>query len=439
MNVEDEKTTREWILFPIGMAAFSTVVEAAILPIYFQQVAASPFSVEDASVYWSYLTALSLLLTVILAPVLGSIADRIGGHRRLFVYSNVIAILATGGLVFVGRGGWLLAALLYLIGSVGNKCAYLFYLALLPHLAPHRRLDQISCQSYTWNYIGGTVSLALALGLIMYVFPDSTWGARVAFLLVAVWWAVFSAILLPRLPEPRFSNRTSHTGMSLVVEAIRQLVETFRDIRGHQQTFTFLLALGLYSGGISTVILMATTLGPEVGIGSNELIGAIVINQAVGIPVMLVLTRLVPKTGARRVILTGLAVYTFIAVLGYFTITRWMFWTLAVLAGMADGMVLALSRSLFSKMIPLEDSGEYFGLYTVALRLSGIIGPMLFGVLVRLFDTPRLAMLAPLALFFAGRALMAFVDDDRVTDRPDGQSQADGSGNEPAATAGESA
>jgi UMF1 family MFS transporter len=438
MTILPEKNqTRSWALFMIGSTAFATAVEAAILPIYFQQVAANPFTIEDASIYWGYLSATALFLAALLAPLLGSIADEIGGRRRLFAISNTVAILATGALILVGPGGWMLAAILYLVAAVAGSCTYLFYISLLPHMAPRDQLDRLACESFGWSYVGGVITLVLALGMVMFVFPDSTWGPRVAFLLMAIWWAVASAILLPRIPEPPAGMKQAGAGTNLLITGVKRVAATFRDIRKNHQLFTFLCALALYTGGVNTIVTMATSLGLEIGIGTNELIGALVLNQAIAIPVMWLVGRTVAKTGAKRILLAGLFLYTLISIAGYFMVNNMVFWMLAGLLGVAQGIVAALGVSMFSKMIPLERSGEFFGAYIVAMRLSGIVGPMSFGLLASLLATTRLAMLLPLVMFFAGRAMLAFVDDDRAAGQPDGQEQAAGSENEPATAAGE--
>jgi UMF1 family MFS transporter len=411
MASENKQAINAWVLFPMGPKAFSVVVEVAILPVYFQQVAASSFSAEDASTYWKYITLAVLFLSALFAPFLGGIADQLGARKQLLIISNIVGIIAAGAMIFVGPGDWVLAIGLYLFASVGASCVYSFYDSFLIHIVPRKDLDEVSCRSAMWSYVSGAVTLSLTLLVVLLIFPNDNWGMRVTFLLMAICWAVASVMILPRLPEPPVKNDHSPTRASSLVNGAKGVMGSLQKAQTNRQLLLFLCAFGAYSGGISTIITMSNVYGRELGLGTTGLIVALALNQVVGIPASWLYGRLAQRIGAKRMVMAGLVLYTLIAIVAYFTVNVWIFWLLVVMVGLVQGGVTALNRSLFSKMISPERSSGLFGLYTAANRFSTIIGPMAFGMLVQAWGTTRLAMLSTLFLLFVGRILLEFVAD----------------------------
>jgi len=401
-----------WCMYDWGSSAFSTTVEAAVFPVYFEGVAAASLPGNMATVYWGYTNAIALLIAALLAPILGSIADYTGGKKRLLTIFAGAGILATVLMVLIDTGDWLMALVLFLLGTIGISASYIFYDALLPHVARPEDIDYVSSKGYALGYLGGGILLAVNILMIQVVWAGSTLGPRLSFLTVAVWWAIFTIPLLRRVPEPPANTAGIGEGVSPVAAGFRRLGQTFRELRKYRQLFFFLLAFWLYNDGIGTIIKMATIYGAEIGIGMIDLIGALLLTQFVGIPFSLLFGKFSSKIGTKRSIMLGLGWYTLIAIGGYFMSHAWHFWALAFAVGMVQGGTQALSRSLFGLMAPKARSAEFFGFYDISSKFAGIAGPALFAVVGQLTGSSRLSIVALVIFFIGGIFLLTRVDEE---------------------------
>ena len=406
------KITNAWCMYDWGSSAFSTTVEAAVLPVYFEQVVAAGLPGNLPTVYWAYTNSLSLLIVALLAPILGSIADYTGSKKRLLTVFAVIGIIATAAMVLIDTGDWMLAMVLFLLGSVGLGGSYVFYDALLPHIARPDDIDYVSSKGYALGYLGGGILLAINIVMIQMIWAGSTLGPRLSFLTVAVWWAIFTIPLLRWVPEPPAYTGDIGAGVNPVEAGFRRLGKTFREIRKYRQLFFFLIAFWLYNDGIGTIIKMATIYGSEIGIGMSDLIGALLLTQFVGIPFSLLFGKFSGKIGTKRAIMLGLGWYTLITIAGYFMSQAWHFWVLAFMVGMVQGGTQALSRSLFGVMAPKARSAEFFGFYDISSKFAGIAGPFLFGLVGQLTGSSRLSIVALIVFFIGGIILLALVDEE---------------------------
>ena len=398
-------------MYDWGSSAFSTTIEAAVLPVYFEQVVAASLPGNTATVYWGYTNAVALLLAALLAPILGSIADYTGGKKRLLTIFAGIGVLATMLMVLINTGDWLLALVLFLFGSIGISASYVFYDALLPHVARPEDIDYVSSKGYALGYLGGGILLAVNILMIQVIWANSTLGPRLSFLTVGVWWAIFTLPLLRRVPEPPANTAGIGAGVNPVVAGFRRLGQTFGEIRKYRQLFFFLLAFWLYNDGIGTIIKMATIYGSEIGIGMIDLIGALLLTQFVGIPFSLLFGKFSGRLGTKRSIMVGLGWYALIAVVGYFMSQAWHFWVLAFAVGMVQGGTQALSRSLFGLMAPKARSAEFFGFYDISSKFAGIAGPALFALVGQLTGSSRLSIIALIVFFIGGILLLTRVDE----------------------------
>lgn len=400
-----KRTVNAWCMYDWGSSAFSTTVEAAVLPVYFEQVVAAGLAGNLATVYWGYTNSIALLVTALLAPILGSIADYTAGKKRLLGIFAIIGIAATALMVLIDSGDWQLAIGLFFLGSVGLGASYVFYDSLLPHVARPKDIDYVSSKGYALGYLGGGLLLAVNILMIQVIWAGSTLGPRLSFLTVAIWWAIFSIPLFRHVPEPPANTAGIAEGTHPVVAGFRRLGQTFREIRKYRQLFLFLVAFWLYNDGIGTIIKMATIYGSEIGIGMIDLIGALLLTQFVGIPFSLLFGKFSSKIGTKRAIMLGLAWYTLIAIAGYAMSQAWHFWVLAFAVGMVQGGTQALSRSLFGLMAPKARSAEFFGFYDISSKFAGIAGPALFALVGQLTGSSRLSIVA-LIVFFIGGILM---------------------------------
>ncbi len=402
-----------WCMYDWGSSAFSTTVEAAVLPVYFEQVVAAGLGGNTPTVYWAYTNAIALIIVALLAPVLGSVADYTGGKKRLLTVFAAIGIAATTLMVLIDSGDWLLALGLFLLGTIGLSASYVFYDSLLPHVTRADDIDYVSSKGYALGYVGGGILLAVNVLMIQVVWAGSplNLGPRLSFLTVAVWWAIFTIPLLRRVPEPPANTTGIGAGVNPLAASFRRLGQTFHEIRKYRQLFFFLLAFWLYNDGIGTIIKMATIYGSEIGIGMTDLIGALLLTQFVGIPFSLLFGKFSGKIGTKRAIMLGLGWYALITVGGYFMQAPWQFWVLALMVGMVQGGTQALSRSLFGVMAPKARSAEFFGFYDVSSKFAGIVGPALFGVVGQLTGSSRLSIVALIVFFIGGIVLLGRVDE----------------------------
>jgi UMF1 family MFS transporter len=405
------KIVNAWCMYDWGSSAFSTTIEAAVLPVYFAGVAAAHLSGNLATVYWGYTNAIALLISALLAPILGSIADYTGGKKRLLAVFAAVGILATALMVLIDTGDWALALILFLFGTIGLSTSYVFSDALLPHVARPEDIDYVSSKGYALGYLGGGILLAVNILMIQVIWAGSTLGPRLSFLTVAIWWAIFTIPLLRRVPEPPANTAGIGEGVSPVVAGFRRVGQTFSEIRKYRQLFLFLLAFWLYNDGIGTIIKMATIYGAEIGIGMIDLIGALLLTQFVGIPFSLLFGKFSGRVGTKRSIMIGLGWYALIAIGGYFMSQAWHFWALAFAVGMVQGGTQALSRSLFGLMAPKARSAEFFGFYDISSKFAGIAGPALFAVVGQLAGSSRLSIVALIIFFIGGILLLTRVDE----------------------------
>jgi UMF1 family MFS transporter len=312
----DERTYRRivnaWCMYDWANSAFATTILAVVLPIYYSQVAGATLPSEArATAYWSVGLSLSLAIVAVLSPILGTISDVIRGKKRFLAAFAGMGIVATGMLVLVTTGDWLLASILFVLGRIGFTAANVFYDALLPHVARQDDQDRVSTRGYALGYLGGGLLLAINAVMIRYL-PD-TWGPRLSFLSVAIWWAVFSIPLLIRVAEPPTATARLGEGENVIGVSVRRLRETFKDIRQYRELFKYLIAFLIYNDGIGTIIGVAAIYGAELGFGELELILALLLVQFVGIPFSLIFGRLPSPAEKRRSFFLAFIVFNLVA------------------------------------------------------------------------------------------------------------------------------
>lgn len=412
----DRRANRAWCFYDWANSAFATTVMAALFPPFFRELAiASGRGEAEATALWGYVTAGALLLIAITAPLLGAVADVVGGRKRFLAFMAGLGVLATGLFATLGTDGWRTAAVLYVAANFGFAGSIIFYESLLPGLARGRDMDRLSAQAYGLGYAGGGLLLVLNLMWVMhpdwFAMPDKGFAIRASFVSVAVWWGLFSLPLFRFVPEPPATPRAPGEASGTVLTlGFRRLIATLKEISRYRQLVMFLVAYWIYNDGIGTIVKMATAYGSEIGIGMTDLIGALVLTQAVGIPFAILFGRLARRTGPKRAILLALAVYLVISIFGFFLSTAHQFYVLAGLVGTVQGGAQALSRSLFASMVPRHRTGEFFGFYSSSGKLAGVAGPLVFGLVSQGTGTSRLGILSLVVFFAVGGWLLTRVD-----------------------------
>lgn len=288
-----------WTMYDWANSAFITTVLGAMLPVYYSRVAGATLPSEaTATAYWSLGLSLSLLVIAILSPILGTVSDAMRAKKRLLTFFIAQGVLATALLALVERGDWLLASATFIIARIGFGSANVFYDALLPHVAREEDRDSVSARGYAMGFLGG--GLLLTVNVAMYLLLPGTLGTRLAFLSVAVWWAVFSIPILTRVPEPPASGLALPPGQNVLTAAVRHLVERLRHVRDYRELFKYLIAFLIYNDGIGTIIGVGVIYGAELGLGTTELVLALLLNQFASMPFALIFGRLPNRAETRR-------------------------------------------------------------------------------------------------------------------------------------------
>jgi len=415
---------RAWALYDWANSAMMCTIITAIFPIYYQQAACAGLPRETATRRFAAATTLAMVVIALASPVLGAIADLRGGKKRLLGGFMILGAGACAAMFAIHTGAVLLASLLFILANIGANGSFVFYDALLPHIAHGREMDRVSTAGYALGYIGGGILLALNLAWIQYPEwfglpsgPDlsesqRTLGPRLAFVSVAVWWILFSIPLFLKVPEPPVSDDSASRQplQTTIFAAFRQLGATVRSLRRYHQALLMLLAFLIYNDGIGTIIRMATIYGGEIGVNDTVMIAAVLLVQFVGIPCAFLFGLLAGRLGAKVAITLGLGVYVGICVFGWFMTTSAHFLILALLVGAVQGGTQALSRSLFARLIPRARSAEFFAFFGVAEKFAGILGPALFGLINLITGESRGAILSVIAFFAIGAAILWRVD-----------------------------
>lgn len=422
---KSRKSTVSWALYDWANSAFATTVMAGFFPLFFKQYWSADSAATTSTFYLGLGNSFASLLIVLAAPVLGVIADSGGLRKRMLAAFAAAGILATAGFFLVGQGMWPAAILLYIIGIVGFSGANVFYDALLLAVSSKNDRHRTSALGYSLGYLGG--GLLFLVNVIMTLQPqwfglaDAAEAVKWSFVSVAVWWAVFTVPILMFVDESvDFDRVDASTSTSeparrsffdMIKIAFRELGSTLKSIRSHRNTALFLLAYWLYIDGVATIIRMAVDYGLSIGLPSDSLIVALLLVQFIGFPATLMFGRIGEKYGPKFGLWIGLWAYVAATGYAYFMDTTWEFYGLAVALGLVQGGVQSLSRSLFSNLIPVAKSGEFFGFLNMMGKSAAVVGPLLVGVVAYLTNDPRLGIASILILFFAGMFVLRFVDD----------------------------
>lgn len=411
---EKKRAQFGWVMYDWANSAFVTTITAAVLPVYYASVAAVNLPPHMRTAYWGYTSTIALLLVALLGPVMGAMADFRGAKKKFLTVFALIGILGAALLFLVTEGDWLMASLFYIIGNVGFAGANVFYDSLLPHVADEEERDQVSSRGFAFGYLGGGILLAVNLVMIMTA-PDGETTAlmsRLSFLMVAGWWLIFTIPLLKWVKEPVRRILKGEEQFNPIQASFSRLSHTFGEVRKYKELFKFIIAFWLYNNGIGTIIVMATIYGTELNFSSTTTIGTLLMVQFVGIPFSLLFGWLGKKLGTKKSILLSLAIYSAIAIGGYFMYQEIHFWILGVGVAMVQGGSQALSRSLFSRMVPASKSAEFYSFFSVSEKVAGTAGPLMFGVVSTVMGGSRLSIVSLVIFFIIGGYLLTRVDEN---------------------------
>jgi UMF1 family MFS transporter len=401
-----------WAMYDWANSAFATIVMAGFFPVFFKEYWNAGLTPVESTFRLGVANSIASLLIVLLAPLLGAVADYMSRRKAMLLLFAFLGMTMTAALYFVGQGNWLLAACLYIAAVTGFSGSNIFYDSLLPFVCQHNELDQTSALGFSLGYLGG--GLLLALNVAMTLHPawfglaDASAAVRVSFLIVAVWWLVFSLPLLLLVHEP------DGTGLqvSLVVfqQGFTRLWKTLHEVRKLRNVWMFLIAYWLYIDGIDTIVRMAVDYGLSLGFDQKSLIMALLITQFTGFPSALLFGWFGSRYGPRAGIFIGLAIYVLVTIRASVMTEPSEFYLLAFAIGLAQGGVQALSRSMYARMVPVGRTAEFFGFYNMLGKLAAIIGPVMMGWVGTISGSSRVGILSLLLLFICGAVILFNVE-----------------------------
>lgn len=365
------KAERNWVLYDVGNSAFVLLV-STIMPIYFNYLAGNAgLSSVDYLAYWGYATSAATIIVALLGPVFGTLADTKGLKKPIFTVTMLIGGIGCLALGFSRQ--WMVFLLIYIIAKTGFSGSLIFYDSMLGDVTTEERMDNVSSQGYAWGYIGSCVPFVVCLGIVLgagKIGISMELAMMISFAIVAVWWIGATIPLLKIYKQKHYVERKPRA----IRNSFRRLGVTLKNVKNEKKIFLFLLAFFFYIDGVYTIIDMATAYGTALGFDSTKLLLALLVTQIVAFPFAIIFGKLANCYKTERLITICIAAYLGIAVFAIFLKEQWQFWILAILVGMFQGGIQALSRSYFAKIIPPEKSGEYFGLMDICGKGASFLG-----------------------------------------------------------------
>ena len=415
-----KKSIYSWALYDWANSAFATTVMAGFFPIFFAQYWSNPEDLSISTFYLGLGNSVASIIVVLLAPILGAIADRGTYKKRFLVFFAFLGILMTAGLALISQGMWQIALLTYVIATVGFSGANIFYDSLLPAVSNKDNVDYVSGLGYALGYIGGGILIVINFFMItspsFFGFADDVEGIKWSFISVALWWAIFSIPILLFVKEPKYHK--AETSLQTIKSGFKQLKNTFNEIRHLKVVFTFLIAYWLYIDGVDTTVRMAADFGITLGFDSTTIMGALVLVQFIAFFATLFYVKFADKIGIKNAIYFAIAAYMVIIFSGYFVTEAWHFYIIAGMIGCFQGGIQTLSRSLYARIIPENKSGQFFGFFNMWGKFAAVIGPLLMGsvtlILSNIIDdqilSARIGLQSIMILFILGALVLSKVN-----------------------------
>jgi len=394
-------------------SAFSTTIMALYFPIFFKDYYSVGVPATDSTFYLGLSNTVAALLIGLAAPMIGALAD-VGGYKKRFVVFFAFwgAIFASS-LGLVSQGQYLLAAMIYALASLFHALSLGPYDSLIVDVSEGEDVDMVSAWGYSLGYLGG--GLLVLLNNAMVMFPEkfgllnAAEGVKWSFVSVGIWWMIWTAPFIFNVKENKRVRASDKIGEQIKLSYLR-LKETVTHILGLKSVLMFLLAFFLYNDGLGTVIKMSVDFGKAINIENKHLIGALTMVQFIGFPMTLVFGKIASRFTPKKAIYGGLVIYSFVVIWAYFMNSVWEFYLMAFFIGAAQGGVQSVSRSLYSRLIPKERSGEFFGFFNLLGKFIGLLGPLMVGITAKVTENPRIGILSILSLFVAGAMVLMKVE-----------------------------
>ena len=413
--MQNKKSIYSWALYDWANSAYATTVMAGFFPLFFKAYYSADADVTVSTAQLGFANSISSFIIVLIAPLLGAIAD-VGSLKKRFLFTFAyIGILMSSALSLVSVGEWQIAVFIYVLANIGFMGSNTFYDGLLPSVSNEKNVDFISGLGFAMGYLGGGVLFGLNVWMVqdflLFGFADESEAIKASFISVALWWAVFSTPLLLFVKE----EKDKHKDKTLLIkQGYLRLKNTFSKIRKLRGLGLFLVAYWLYIDGVDTIIRMAVDYGMALGFKTSDLIFALLIVQFVGFPATLLFAKLATLWDTKKAIFLAIGIYLFIIIWASSMKESYEFYILAIMIALVQGGIQALSRSYYSKMIPSTHAAEFFGFYNFLGKFAAILGPLLVAVVALWSDSSRIAIASISIFFILGAILLYFVDERKI-------------------------
>lgn len=404
------KLEKQWILYDVGNSAF-IMLSTTVIPIVFNKLAdAAGLNDSLYFAYWSYAVTVATLVVGLLGPILGTISDIKDGKKKLFTISLIFGVV--GCILMPFTKNWFIFLIIYVVTRMGYNSSLIFYDSMLTDITTEDRMDRVSSHGYAWGYIGSVIPFSMSMAVMFFsgkIGLSTRISTIIAFMIIAVWWLLMSLPLLKNYKQRFFvaENRVRVKGI------FKQLGETFKEIAKNKKILLYLLAFFFYIDGVYTIINMATAYGTSLGLDSLGLVLALLVTQIVAFPCALGFSYISKKYKTENLIKICIFAYTAIALYAIQLDKIYEFWVLAILVGMFQGAIQALSRSYYAKIIPVEKSGEYFGIYDIFGKGAAMLGTLAIGLVTQFTGNQQYAVGSLAFMFIIGLILFHFSSKEK--------------------------
>ena len=414
--MNNKKSIYSWALYDWANSAYATTVMAGFFPLFFKAYYSGDVDATVSTAQLGFANSISSFIIVLIAPLLGAIADAGSLKKRFIFLFAYLGILMSAALALIGEGNWQLALFVYALGNMGFMGSNTFYDGLLPSVSSSKNVDFVSGLGFAMGYLGGGILFGINVWMLqdftLFGFESEVQAIKASFISVALWWMIFSLPLFLFVEEKKEKSLNS---AGVIKDGYIRLKTTFSKIKKLKGLLLFLVAYWLYIDGVDTIIRMAVDYGMALGFDSGDLILALLIVQFVGFPATLLFAKLATLWDTKKAIFLAIAIYIFIIFYSTSMQETYEFYILAVMIALVQGGIQALSRSYYSKMIPPNQAAEFFGFYNFLGKFAAILGPLLVAIVALFSDNSRLAIASISIFFILGAILLYFVDEKKVS------------------------
>lgn len=405
------KEEKSWILYDCGNSAYSMAVTTAFLPIMFGM-----FDNVQSSMDLGYFNSLASIIIAVLSPILGTIADYKDKKKRFFTFFAIIGLLSTASLAFISpsSGQWQLLILFYILSAIGFSGANIFYDSFLVDITTDERMDRVSANGFAYGYIASIIPFGISLVMIYLLGMDKAIGYQAGFIVTVLWWGLLTVPLIRNVKQRHFIEPEPNP----IGNSFKRLWSTFKNIRQYKTVFVFLIAYFLYIDGVDTIIKMvvpyATAALGASSLDTFTLLGILLVIQIIAFPCAIIYGSLAKKYSTGAMIIVGIVTYIISCIAAFFISTVWHIFILGAMIGSAQGGIQALSRSYYAKIIPKENSNEFFGFYNIFGKFAAIVGPALMSLTTTLTGNAKFSIFSIIPLFVGGLIVFLTLPKDQV-------------------------